>query len=61
MSLQVRDCIPLLLEEFAVERVTGRKARGLQVEKEGCRCQTFLSVLSGRKKQTSDVFFSVQI
>ena len=41
------------------ERVTGRKARGLQVEKEGCRCQTFLSLLSGRKKQTSDMFSSL--
>ena len=39
------------------ERVTGRKARGLQMEKRGCRCQTFLSLLSGRKKQTSDVSF----
>ena len=41
------------------ERVTGRKARGLQVEKRGCRCQTFLSLLSGRKKQTSDMFSSL--
>ena len=33
------------------ERVTGRKARGLQVEKGGCRCQTFLSLLAaGRNK-----------
>ena len=34
------------------ERVTGRKARGLQMEERGCKCQTFLSLLSGRKKQT---------
>ena len=45
---------------FQYERVTGRKDRGLQVEKEGCRCQTFLSLLSGRKKQTSNMFSSLQ-
>ena len=41
----------------ASERVTGRKARGLQTEERGCKRQTFLSLLSGRKKQTSDMFF----
>ena len=35
-----------------IERVTGRKARGLQMEEIGCKCQTFLSLLSGRRKQT---------
>ena len=39
------------------ERVTGRKARGLQMEEIGCKCQTFLSVLSSRRKQTRDFFF----
>ena len=39
------------------ERVTGRKARGLQREEIACKCQTFLSLLSGRRKQTSDIFF----
>ena len=39
------------------ERVTGRKARGLQMEEIGCKCQTVLSLLSGRSKQTSDTFF----
>ena len=44
------------------ERVTGRKASGLQMEERGCKCQTFLSLLIGRKKQTIDVFFlSIQI
>ena len=44
------------------DRVTGRKVRGLQTEEIGCKCQTFLSLLSGRRKQTSDIFsFSVQI
>ena len=44
------------------ERVTGRKARGLQREEIACKCQTFLSLLSGRRKQTSDIFsFSIQI
>ena len=37
--------------------VTGRKAMGLQMEEIGCKCQTFLSLLSGRRKQTSDIFF----
>ena len=44
------------------ERVTGRKARGLQIEEVACKCQTFLSLLSGRRKQTSNIFsFSIQI
>ena len=41
------------------ERVTGRKAGGLQVEEIGCKCQTFFSLLSGRRKQTSDIFPSL--
>ena len=43
------------------ERVTGRKARGLQMEEIGCKCQTFLiSLLSSRRKQTTSVrFFSL--
>ena len=41
------------------ERVTGRKARGLQMEEIACKCQTFLSLLSGRRKQTSDIFPSL--
>ena len=44
------------------ERVTGRKARGLQMEEIACKCQIFLSLLSGKRKQTSDIFsFSIQI
>ena len=39
------------------ERVTSRKARGLQTEEIGCTCQTFLSPLSCRRKQTSNIFF----
>ena len=39
------------------ERVTGRKARGLQMEERGCKCQIFLSLLSSRKKQTNDMLF----
>ena len=38
------------------ERVIGRKARGLQTEEIGCKCQTFFSLLRGRRKQTSDIF-----
>ena len=45
-------------EQLTFERVTGRKAKGLQTEKIGCKCQTFLSVLSGRRKQNKDIFFS---
>ena len=38
------------------ERVTGRKARGLQTEDIGCTCQTFFTcLLSGRRKQTTGV------
>ena len=32
--------------------------RGLQMEEIACKCQTFLSLLSGRRKQTGDIFFS---
>ena len=39
------------------ERLTGRQARSLQMEEIGCKCQTFLSLLSGRRKQTSDMSF----
>ena len=42
---------------ICTERVTGRKARGLQMEEMACKCQTFLSLLSGRRKQTSNIFF----
>ena len=38
------------------ERVTVRKARGLQTEEIACKCQTFLPLLSGRRKRTSDIF-----
>ena len=38
------------------ERVTGRKARGLQMEEIACKCQTFLSLLSGGRKQTRYFF-----
>ena len=44
------------------ERVTGRKSRGLQMEEIAYKGQTFLSLLSGRRKQTSNIFsFSIQI
>ena len=39
------------------EMVTGRKARDLQMEEIGCKCQTFLSLLSGRSEKTSYIFF----
>ena len=34
------------------ERVTGRKARGLQMEEIGCKCQTFLISLK-RQEETN--------
>ena len=40
-----------------LEKVTGRKPRGLQIEEIACKCQTFLSLLSSRRKQTSNIFF----
>ena len=43
------------------ERVTGRKARGLQMEEIGCKWQTVFSLLSGRRKQTGNIFFSFSI
>ena len=43
----------------AGERVTGRMARGLQREEIACKCQTFLSLLSSRRKQTSNIFPSL--
>ena len=42
--------------DYTIERVTGRKARGLQTEEIGCKCQTFLSLLSSKRKQTA-IFF----
>ena len=38
------------------EGVTGRKARGLQTEEIACKWQTFLSLLSGRRKKRA-IFF----
>ena len=49
----------LLCFLMCIERVTGRKARGLQMEERGCKGQTFFSLLSSRRKQTSDIFSSL--
>ena len=49
------------VNELCIERVTVRKARGPQMEEIGCMCQTFLSLLSGRRKQTSDIFFLLYV
>ena len=38
------------------ERLTGRKTRGLQMGKILCKCQTFLSLLSGSRKQSSYIY-----
>ena len=56
-----REDKSLMLEGFQhdTERVTGRKARCLQMEEIACKCQTFFSLLSGRRKQRSDIFPSL--
>ena len=47
---------------YVCERVTGRKARGLQREEIACKCHTFFSLLSARRNQSSNIFsFSIQI
>ena len=46
------------MQHFHSERVKGRKARGLQMEEIGCKCQMFfISLISGRRKQTTSVIF----
>ena len=44
------------------ERLTGRNSWGLQMEEIAYKGQRFLSLLCGRRKQTSNIFsFSIQI
>ena len=57
MVLITVSCEMLWTSVHSSERVTGRKARGLQMEEIGCKCQTILSLVSSRRKQTSDIFF----
>ena len=55
--LKSRD-ISFPTKAHIVERVTGRKARGFPTEEIGCECQTFfISLLRGRRKQTSVGYF----
>ena len=56
-TILVTNCHLFLDTYQNCERVTGRKARGLQMEEIACKCQTFLSLLSGRRKQTNNIFF----
>ena len=54
------------LKPFALqhdpERVTGRKARVLQMEEIACKCQTFLSLLAAGGNKLAIFFsFSIQI
>ena len=37
----------------AFERVTGRKARGLQMEKIGCKCQAFFYLSLKQQEETN--------
>ena len=58
MNLRGNTDIWSMARLHPLERVTGRKARDLQMEEIGCKCQTlFFSLLSNRRKQTSDIFF----
>ena len=52
-----------LLLSTGLERVTGKKARSLQTQKIACKYQTFfkISLLRGRRKQTSVAFFPFSI
>ena len=46
--------------EEASERITGRKARGLQMEEIGCKCQTFFSLSLKHLEETNykcQIFF----
>ena len=45
----VHLCIFFCFVYRVIERVTDRRARGLQTKQRGCKCQTFLSLLSGRR------------
>ena len=61
-ALRIMFAVGLSYMAFIIERVTGRKARGLQTAEIARKCQTFLSLLSGRRKQTSNLFsLSIQI
>ena len=47
---------------YPIERVTGRKARGLQMEEIGCKYKTFLSILRAGGNKLAIIFpFSIQI
>ena len=64
-SKLIRGVIPKLVRQRnspkrkgGDEKITGRRARGLQMEETGCKHQTFFtSLLSGRRKQTTSVRF----
>ena len=43
-----------LSENIPSERVTGRKARGLQREEIGCKCQTFFFNLSLKQQEETN-------
>ena len=64
-AIMERERCPLSLGNIILLKEKGgmrsRKARGLQMEEIGCKCQTFLSLLSGRRKQTSEFFFLLYI
>ena len=54
MRRQVIDWEKIFAKAIPDRRVTGRKARGLQMEEIGCKCQTFffISPLNSRRTQT---------
>ena len=42
--------------EEASKRITGRKARGLQMEEIGCKCQTFFSLSLKWQEETNSLW-----
>ena len=56
-----KESVPQFLSLHHNERVTGRKAQGLQTEGIGCKCQTFFSLSlkqAGGNKLSIEIFFS---
>ena len=48
-----------ILQHSTIETVTGRKARGLQMEEISCKCQTFLSLLSEMATHSSTLAWRI--
>jgi len=53
MRRQAIDWEKMFAKAIPDERVTGRKARGLQTEETGCKCQTFFSLSLKQQEETN--------